>query len=236
MARVPEDVELAFGARPGEFARGSVVVVCPDLEQVAPAPDRARLLDQAVATFESLGARVVERPFPSAERVGDVFATVQSCEAARVHVDAGLFPARGGEYGDDVRGRLSRAVEVDPARYVATALDRERLRAEFGRLLADGALLVTPVSAVPPARVDDEAALSAFRGAVMPNTTPHNIAALPSCAVRAGFDDDGLPVGVQIAAAPWRDADVLAAARAFYEATPEVQGRWPEPAVSGGRP
>ena len=103
-----------------------------------------------------------------------------------------------------------------------------RCGSAFGALLADDALLLSPVSAVPPARTDDAEALGEFRSSVMPNTTPHNLAGLPVCAVRAGFDDLGLPVGVQIAAAPWRDDAVLGAARAFYEATPDVQVRWPD--------
>ena len=229
MARTPGDLELALGMRAAPLPERMTLVVCPDLEPVATPADRARVFDQAVATFESLGARVEERSFPRAERIADVFATLQLCEAARVHQDAGLYPARAAEYGDDVRYRLSRAVEVDPRDYLDAARERELLRADFGRLLADGGLLLTPISSVPPARADDEDALRAFRAAVMPNTMPHNIAGLPACAVRAGFDDDRLPVGVQVAAAPWRDAHVLGAARALYEATPEVQARWPDP-------
>ena len=228
MARTPEDLELAFGSHGAPLEHGTTVVVCPDLEQVAPTPDRARVFDEAVGVFEGLGARVVERSLPAASLVPATFGAIQAGEAARVHREAGLWPARADEYGDDVRGRLSRAAEMDPARYVAAAQDRETLRAAFGALLADGALLLSPVSAVPPARSDDEVALDAFRSSVMPNTTPHNLAGIPSCAVRAGFDEDGLPVGVQIAAAPWRDAAVLGAVRAFYEATPEVQDRWPD--------
>jgi aspartyl-tRNA(Asn)/glutamyl-tRNA(Gln) amidotransferase subunit A len=229
MARTPEDLELAFGTRGREDLRSTPVVVCPDLEIVESTPDRRRVFDEAVGVFERLGARVVERPFPAAALVRGTFATIQQVEAARVHREAGLWPERAGEYGDDVGGRLSRAAELDPAVYVDAARDRETLRFAFGALLADDALLLSPVSAVPPARSDDDAALGEFRSSVMPNTTPHNLAGLPACAVRAGFDDAGLPVGVQIAAAPWRDAAVLGAARAFYEATAEMQARWPEP-------
>jgi aspartyl-tRNA(Asn)/glutamyl-tRNA(Gln) amidotransferase subunit A len=116
---------------------------------------------------------------------------------------------------------------MDPRDYLDAAANRERIRTEFGRLLHDGAVLVTPTSAVPPAHSDDLAALHGFRAGVMPNTTPQNLTGVPSCAVRAGFDGDGLPIGIQFTAAPWRDDDALRVAAAFYGATPDVQDRWP---------
>jgi Asp-tRNA(Asn)/Glu-tRNA(Gln) amidotransferase A subunit family amidase len=101
---------------------------------------------------------------------------------------------------------------------------RERFRAALGRLLHDGALLVTPVSAVAPPTPEGTAAL---RSTVMPYTMPQNLSGFPSVALRAGFDPHGLPIGIQITAPPWREADALRTARALYEATPDVQDRWP---------
>jgi aspartyl-tRNA(Asn)/glutamyl-tRNA(Gln) amidotransferase subunit A len=62
---------------------------------------------------------------------------------------------------------------------------------------------------------------------VLPLTTPQNLAGLPACTVRAGFDVNGLPIGVQLTAARGAEATVLAAAEAFAGATPELQGRRP---------
>ena len=38
----------------------------------------------------------------------------------------------------------------------------------------------------------------------MSYTTPQDLVGLPACAVRAGFDALGLPVGVQFTALPWQ--------------------------------
>ena len=62
----------------------------------------------------------------------------------------------------------------------------------------------------------------------MSYTTPQDLIGLPACAFRAGFDDLGIPVGVQFTGAPWEDAMVLGAAHAVFEATPAVQNAWPE--------
>jgi aspartyl-tRNA(Asn)/glutamyl-tRNA(Gln) amidotransferase subunit A len=240
LARTPDDLELAFGvldgqpaaAAPAGLGAGATVVVCPALHPVPLPPDRASVFDDAVRTVAALGARVVERPGPDAARINaDAFVPIQLAEAAKVHQDAGLYPARADEYGPDVAGRLRHAIAADPRDYVDGVLAREAARAALGRLLADGALLITPVSAAGALPVDASREQDrAFRDAVMPYTSPQDVAGLPSCAVRAGFDDDGLPVGVQFTAAPWRDTAVLAAARAFYEATTAAQERWPEPA------
>ena len=44
-------------------------------------------------------------------------------------------------------------------------------------------------------------------------TTPHNLTGWPAATVRCGTSADGLPIGVQVAAHPWRD-DVALGARA----------------------
>jgi aspartyl-tRNA(Asn)/glutamyl-tRNA(Gln) amidotransferase subunit A len=225
MARTPEDLALALAsldrgprtADRGAALRGAIVIIGPGVR------------DDAVAVVEGLGARVVERPLPDPGRGESVFASVQFWEAARVHEQAGLYPARADEYGHDVRVRLDTAVAVTAAEHLEATRERELLRAELARALSDGALLLTPVATTPPIEASnrDRDANRAFRAAVMPNTVPHNLTGIPSCAVRAGFDAAGLPISIQFAAAQWRDEAVLQAAAAFFAATPEIQERWP---------
>jgi Asp-tRNA(Asn)/Glu-tRNA(Gln) amidotransferase A subunit family amidase len=57
-----------------------------------------------------------------------------------------------------------------------------------------------------------------LRDAVMPSTTPQNSAGLPSVTVPAGFDADGLPIGVQLSGAPWSEPLLLALAGALERA------------------
>ena len=130
----------------------------------------------------------------------------------------GLFPDRADLYGPDVRSRLEAASGVSIRDYLSAQQQRRRIAASFDRRLQSVDALVSPISAVGPSRIDnsDEALLNGerqpLRDAVMRFTVPQNMTGLPAGIVRAGFDPDGLPVGVQLTAGRGREAAVVAIA------------------------
>jgi len=222
---------------PAERLDGLTVAVCPDLHRVALAEDIGRVFDDAVRALGELGANVVELPFSGAESIHPAFVTIQRAEAYAAHTRAGLYPARAGEYGADVRRRLEAGASVTLSEYLDAIAAREHLRAAFAALFERADLLVTPVAAGSPITIEEhehEAVETRFRELVMPYTVPQDVLGLPACAVRAGFDDLGIPVGVQLTSAPWRDHLALNAANALFAATPAVQGVWPADPVPPG--
>ena len=239
MARTPADAALllgAMGAGPLKSPHTTVgeltVGICPDLHLVTPAPDVQAAFDAAVRAVGELGAEVVELELPGAETIFPTFGVIQRAEALRAHRNAGLYPARKEEYGDDVRGRLESGESVTLDDYLAATACRERLRAAFTALFERVDLILTPVSAGSPPPIGEERVVHGgreieFRELVMTYTVPQNLLGLPSCAVRAGFDELGIPIGVQFTAGPRKEAAVLAAGQAFYDATPAIQDRWP---------
>jgi aspartyl-tRNA(Asn)/glutamyl-tRNA(Gln) amidotransferase subunit A len=245
MARTADDAALLLAAIAGaddadpaaedvplgeaELDAGFRVGVCPDLHLVPLDADVARAFDDAVAAFRSLGAEIVEVAMPEAALAYPTFVMTQRPEALQTHVERGLFPARSGEYGDDVRARLQAAEEVTIRDYLRAAADRQRVRAAFARVFREVDVLLTPVGGTAPP-IDEVG--EAFRDLVMPYTVPQDLTGLPACALRAGFDALGLPVGVQLTGSPWSEPRVLRAAAAFYAATPTVQDVWPDPLVS----
>jgi aspartyl-tRNA(Asn)/glutamyl-tRNA(Gln) amidotransferase subunit A len=259
MARSPEDAALLLEAMAGldpndpatedvplgdiaEALRrgldGLTVGICPDLHQVTLAPDVHAVFDEATATVAAAAGRVVEVELPEAEDVFSTFGYTQRAEALHTHVEAGLYPARSDEYGADVRGRLDQAAREGIREYLRAAEKRQRLRAGFARVFREVDVLLTPVSAGPPSPIGDETvehlgSMIEFRELVMSYTVPQDLAGLPACAVRGGFDGLGIPVGVQFTGPRWADARVLGAAHAFFEATRAVQDRWPEPRGAG---
>ena len=54
---------------------------------------------------------------------------------------------------------------------------------------------------------------------MLPYTVPQDLAGLPAAAVPVGFDELGLPVGVQLTGPPHSEGRVLAAAEALFSAT-----------------
>jgi aspartyl-tRNA(Asn)/glutamyl-tRNA(Gln) amidotransferase subunit A len=216
MARTPADVRLLFealiGARAGAEPAARIAI-CPDLHVRAPEPGIQRAFDAAVA---ALGADIVEVAFEGAERMYPAYAVIQNVEAALSH--AHLFPARRDEYGDDVAKRLDFARSVTLAEYADATATRERIRAGFGGIFRAADLLLTPVAGVPPESIE-QPTHQEFRDGVLPYTVAQDLAGLPSCAVPVGFDELGLPVGVQLTGPPWSERRVLDAAEALFSAT-----------------
>ncbi len=253
MARTPADAALLLAAiaghDPGDPATedvhlgdldaalargldGVVVGLCPDLHSVELTPDVHEVFDQAVETLAGLGATVDEVGLPEARDVYATFIATQRAEALFTHVEAGLYPTRADEYGSDVRARLELAVTEGTPDYLRAAAARQRLRAGFARMFRSVDLLLTPVSAGSPVPIGVDTLehlgqTIEVRELVMTYTVPQDLAGLPTCAIRAGFDRLGIPVGIQLTGPQWADAAVLGAANVFWAATSEIQHRWP---------
>ena len=213
MARTPADVRLLYEALAGPAGAepASRIAVCPDLHVRPLEPGIERVFRAAAA---ALGA--VEVGFDAPQRLYPTYATIQNAEAVLTHAER--FPARRDEFGEDVANRLAMAVDVTLAEYVEATIERERIRAAFARLFETADLLLTPIAAVPPEPIS-QPTHQAFRDGVLPYTVPQDLAGLPTCAVPVGFDDAGLPVGVQLTGPPRSEGRVLAAAAALYAST-----------------
>jgi aspartyl-tRNA(Asn)/glutamyl-tRNA(Gln) amidotransferase subunit A len=220
------------------------VGICRDLHNVPLAPDIDSTFWAAVASAEDLGAELVEVEFSGAERLYETFGVIQRAEALFSHTQAGLFPARRNEYGQDVLGRLELATQVQVSDYLAASAERQRARAAFDSIFRRVDVLFTPVAAVSPLAIGEERTVHLgeereFRELVMTYTVPQDLTGLPACTVRIGFDHFGIPVGAQFTGPPWSDARVLGAAQALFEAAPEIQQSrpvLPRPTSSPGNP
>jgi Asp-tRNA(Asn)/Glu-tRNA(Gln) amidotransferase A subunit family amidase len=129
-------------------------------------------------------------------------------------------------------GRFNAFVTVLAERAMAEAQqERRRFTEAFPRAMAGIDVFVTatePTAATPlegdlivGAAADPEvlAALIACSG-------PFNLTGSPAMSVNRGFTGSGLPVGMQLVAKPWREADLFAVAHA-YEAAAGWQRRLP---------
>jgi aspartyl-tRNA(Asn)/glutamyl-tRNA(Gln) amidotransferase subunit A len=215
-------VALAFDVLSG---RSPTSVMREDLSDirvgVVTAPIEARraaALSHLADVAADLGADVGPTAFAERPDALDVLGTILRAEGLSVHRRAGLWPDRAAEYGRDVRAHLRRAETVTHVDY----LDAQARRAAHARSLVAAFervdILMTPVSGVGPAAIDGDPLDGEFRRRTMTFAAPQSLGGLPACAIRAGFGDDGLPIGVQLTGPAGSDRFVLAVARALDQA------------------
>jgi aspartyl-tRNA(Asn)/glutamyl-tRNA(Gln) amidotransferase subunit A len=152
--------------------------------------------------------RVIAFPFP--ERVQAAFMR----EVAESHRD--LFPKHAASYGENVRTKLERCVQVTDAEYRAAQNERELYREQAAAALDGIDLLITPTltSIAPPADADD----LKIRDAVIRLTYPFNALGWPALALPCGLAEEGLPASLQIVGPPGHDSAVLAAGQLLERA------------------
>jgi aspartyl-tRNA(Asn)/glutamyl-tRNA(Gln) amidotransferase subunit A len=130
-------------------------------------------------------------------------------EVADVH--RALFPGSEELYGDNVRGKIERALAVGDGEAAAAERERAEYAERFGEAFGELDLVVTAtVPFVPPPADIDELEL---RGAATLLTYPFSSLGWPALALPCGSAEDGLPASVQLAAPSGRDSLVLAAGR-----------------------
>jgi aspartyl-tRNA(Asn)/glutamyl-tRNA(Gln) amidotransferase subunit A len=212
---------------------GMRVGICPEMNLIPLSAPVQAAFDAAVETLRGLGLEIVEVAMPLAAEILPTYTPIQRLEGLDVHQSRGLWPDRRDEYGDDLRSRFEGAEAFGLSDYIASTESRERIRTAFLRLFRRVDVLLTPVCAGPPVErgkddVEHQGKTISFRDFVMTYTAPQDLVGLPACAVRAGFDDLGIPVGLQLSGAPGQELAVLRAANAFFEATTDLQERWPD--------
>ena len=84
-------------------------------------------------------------------------------------------------------------------------------------------VLLTPTVPIPPPAIADlKAHPDQLRPAellMLRNTRPFNVWGIPTISVPCGFTNDGMPIGLHLAAPPWREELVLQVAHAYEQAT-----------------
>jgi aspartyl-tRNA(Asn)/glutamyl-tRNA(Gln) amidotransferase subunit A len=179
--------------------------------------------EAAMAVLRARGAIVTRVAAPVLAAVAAYTAIISRVEGAAIH--ANWMREHPGDYATHLSARLYGGYAI-PGHYYVEALSRRGplLREFVAQALTGHDLVATPtlrtrVPSLAETDIDaDPENWSRFM-AVSANTRPFNYLGLPTISIPCGFDDRGLPIGLQLAGRPFAEARVLQAADAFQRDT-----------------
>jgi aspartyl-tRNA(Asn)/glutamyl-tRNA(Gln) amidotransferase subunit A len=172
------------------------------------------LYERALATLREAGAVVVEVPEPTVEDFETVNAAgliVSRCEAAAFQR---TLIGRDERYTAEVGDQLLEAEKVLAVDYVQA----QRIRAEFATRMArlfervDALALPTSRVIAPKANESEQYLL-----VLSENCVPWSLIGFPAVSVPGGLAPPGLPVGIQLVAAPYDDGLLIALGSALAD-------------------
>jgi amidase len=228
-AHTPPEPEISFAdsARRDPGRLRVAVSLKGTLPDTKPGPAARRAVEETAELLRSLGHQVAERDPNYGQLLPDIMPRYLSGvadDAANLHHPERLEPRsrRMAWLGRRLNGR---ALRRGLRREAAVA---ERVNAIF----ADHDILLTPVTAAQPEAVGrwrGKGAVRTFNGGgpYVTYTAIWNYLGQPAAAVPAGFDDDGLPTAVQIAAPVNGETTLLSVAAQLEGARPWADRRPP---------
>ena len=144
-------------------------------------------------------------------RLPDSFATaiedqliIMRCEAAAFHRP--MYETRSEDYQPLLRRLLARGMETSAVEYSAALERRLRFITDMQVLAESADVLLTPTTPTPALADLSNTGNTQFQG-------PWTSCGLPTITIPSGLAESGLPLGLQIIAAPFREGRLLSAAR-----------------------
>jgi amidase len=212
LARYVEDLALALAVIGGPDWRDPSVVPAPLADWQAvnprtlrvafythhadaePTPETAAVCRAVAALFVGLGAQVVEVLPP---RIEETYSLTRRYWRRPESASAETWQPDG-------------EVQLSSLEVEQHLFEWDRFRREMIAFMADYDLILTPAAAEPAIAHGDPGGSIAY-------TLAYSLTGWPAAVVRAGATANGLPIGVQLVARPWRDDVALAAARLVEE-------------------
>jgi aspartyl-tRNA(Asn)/glutamyl-tRNA(Gln) amidotransferase subunit A len=244
MARTVEDCALMFGVVAGHDAgdpstserpcadytaglrdgvRGLRIGVVPDyFEHHLQEPVR-QAVQAALATFQQLGAHLVEVDIRNIHGNISAQLTIESAEPSTYHQR--WLRERPQDYGEDVRTLLEVGELLLATQYLQAQRYRSLLRSEFMQAFRRVDAFVCPTLPFTATRIGattvaiENGVEEDMLSAIMQFTGIASLTGLPALNVPCGFDPDDLPIGMQLIGRPFDEATLFRMGCAFQEAT-----------------
>jgi len=179
---------------------------------------------EAMRVFKKLGARIKEVSIPLLNETETAGNQIAWAEAAHYHQQAGWFPARSADYGEDVRSRIEMGTKVSAIAYLEALELREKFIQQFHLALADSGIdtLVVPTTPIAAPLIGEEKTRIGkedhpTRALLLRLNRPANLAGVPAISVPCGFASTDLPIGLQLISAVTDEHLLLCVAHAFEQ-------------------
>jgi aspartyl-tRNA(Asn)/glutamyl-tRNA(Gln) amidotransferase subunit A len=178
--------------------------------------DIAAAIDQAIKVFITLKAQIIDIKLEvPTDR------TLSSAEAYAYHKP---FVENSPDlYQPGTLARIQSGANISANDALRASRDLQQSRHDIQEIFNDVDVLLTPTVAMPPPTIaalrENPDQLRPQELLMLRNTRPFNVWGIPTISVPCGFTEDGLPIGLQLAAAPWRGIVLLQAAHAYEQAT-----------------
>jgi aspartyl-tRNA(Asn)/glutamyl-tRNA(Gln) amidotransferase subunit A len=177
----------------------------------------------ALDTLVAAGAQLVDVDIRNIHGNISAQLTIEAAEPSAYHQR--WLRERPDDYGDDVRMLLEVGELLLATHYLQAQRYRNLLRSEFMEAFRRVDVFVCPTLPFTATRIgemkvqieagQEEAMLSA----IMQFTGVPSLTGLPSLNVPCGFDQDGMPIGMQIIGRPFDEATLFRAGAAYQAAT-----------------
>ncbi len=187
-------------------------------------PDVKAAIESSLGTFSQLGAEVKEVSIPLAELAGAIFVGVADTEGSGARDE--ILRHQPEDLDQASRTRLQSAALVPAKVYNRAAKARVLLRRQLMKVLGEVDILVSPTSPYPAPKHTDLTAKFENAEDVRKRfffrrsyTGMYSLTALPAISIPGGFTGDGLPIGLQLGAAPFAEETIFRAAYSYEQAT-----------------
>jgi aspartyl-tRNA(Asn)/glutamyl-tRNA(Gln) amidotransferase subunit A len=208
------------------------------IEGIQPEVEQSVLL--AIEQFEDLGAQIERISLPYTEQALPVYYLIAPAEASanlarfdgirygpRVAADEmwDIFRhTRGGKFGPEVKRRIMLGTYALSAGYYDAFYGqaqkvRTLIKNDFETAFQKVDLIAAPVAPTTAFRIGEHGddPLSMYLEDIF--TLPANLAGIPGISFPVGFDEQGLPVGMQLMAPHFREELLFMAAHAYQQGT-----------------
>jgi aspartyl-tRNA(Asn)/glutamyl-tRNA(Gln) amidotransferase subunit A len=182
--------------------------------------DVAATLDKTIATFRSLGAKIVPITLPDQATINAAALIVLAVEATSAH--APWLRTQADEYGPQVRARLENGLAYSGVEYLDASRWRGPALSQHLGAIGDVDAIIAPVASAAAPTIEETdvgSAAEALIGKITRFMRLANYLGLPSLVVPAGVSASGLPIGMQLIGRPFNDESLIALGKAFQAET-----------------